>query len=312
MIGAMRLAWRLQRSEILFVVVACVALAAVSVWLTLDMRSILARCGTASATTACDVIFAFQETHGGAVGTVQTLVGYVPFVVGLVLGVPIVTREVEHRTALLAWPLSRSRLRWLAWRTWPVLLVGVAMVAQLGVAADGLARAYFPHSDIGFVAYESRGFPLVMRTALVLAAGLVIGAVLGRLLPALLVGIGASAALVVGLATALPQWAPATVLENIETDPAAMIGARLHTAIHYRLPSGEIVSADEGEMLAETVYQAALPGEPDPALLPEMIITGIAADRYPDVVIRESAVTGAGVVLLTGLAAFVVQRRRPE
>jgi hypothetical protein len=313
MTGAVRLAWRLQRWEIIFVAAGGLALWAAATWLTLDMRSVLARCGTPDATSACVNIFAFQETHGAVVGFVQTLIEYVPFVIGLVLGVPIVTREVEHRTALIAWPMAGSRLRWLAWRLLPTLLIGLVLVGLLAIAADQLARAYYPHSDIGFAEYEARGLPLVMRTAVMLVAGVAVGAVVGRLLPALLVGLGLSAAVIVGLALALPNWVAPTVLGNPDSDePAAMIGGRLHTAIQYRLPNGDLVSADEGEMFMEAVYEEAGGEEPDPASLPETIIVGVSADRYTEVLVRESAALGAGVAVLAGLAAALVQRRRPE
>jgi hypothetical protein len=310
--ATLRVAWRFQRWEIAFVAVVCLGLAAFAAWQAVDMRSILSRCGTPDATTAaCDFVFAFQETHGGNVGLAQTLTGYAPIVVGLALGVPLVTREVEHRTALISWPMARARLRWLALRLVPVLVIGLGLTAILAVAADQMARAYFPHTDIGFAHYEERGVPLVMRTAFVLVAAVAIGAVIGRVLPALLVGIGLSVAVTVGLALALPYWAEPTVLQDIETDPAAMIGARLHTEVQYRLPSGEVISADEGESFAEALHEEA-GGEPDPALMPQMFITGVAPDRYWEVVLRESAAIGAATILVAGLAALVVSRRRPE
>ncbi len=309
--ATLRVAWRLQRWEIAFVALICLGLAAFAAWQAADMRSILGRCGTPDATTACDFVYAFQETHGSGVQFAQMLIGYSPFVVGLVLGVPLVTREVEHRTALISWPMARSRLRWLALRLVPVLVIGLGLMAVLAVAADQMARAYFPHSDIGFVQFEGRGVPLVMRTALILVGSVALGAVIGRVLPALLVGIGLSVAITVGLALALPRWVEPTVLPDIETDPAAMIGARLHTEIQYRLPSGEVVSADEGEAYHESLYEDGVT-EPDPALLPVMIVTGVGVDRYAEVVAREAAAIGALTLLLLGTAATVVQRRRPE
>jgi hypothetical protein len=311
-IESLRLAWRLQRAEIFFVAAGCLALAGLAMWLAFDMRSIHAACGTPAATAACDVIYSFQNSHGHAVQVAQMVIEYVPFAAGLVLGVPIVTREVEQRTALIAWPMARSRLRWMAWRAAPIVLIGLAAVGLLAVAADQMAHAYVPNADLGFSRYEARGLPLVMRTLLMLAAGLAIGAIVGRQLPALLLGIGASVAVVAALAFALPSWVPSTVLADMETDPAAMIGGRLHTAVHYRMPNGEIVTSDEGEIYAESIYQEALPDEPDPSLLPQLIISGVAADRYPEVVTRESLAVGVGAVVLIGLAGAAVQRRRPE
>lgn len=306
-----RLWFRQQRWEIALVAAGCLGLTAAAAWMTLDMRAVLAQCGTPAATKACDLIFAFQDTHGSNFELIDQLADYLPFVVGLVLGVPIVSREVEHRTALIAWPMAGSRLRWLAWRLLPPLLIGLALVGAVAVATDQMVQAYYPHSDIGFSRYEGRGVPMLTRTGLVLVAGVAIGAVVGRVLPSLLLGIGASLAIVVGLAIALPYWAPAAVLPDLETDPAGMIGGRLHTAIEYRLPDGEVVSADEGEAFVGALYEEA-GAEPDPVLMPEMLIRGVAPDRYLEVVLRESTAIGGATIALAGVAAAVVRRRRPE
>lgn len=306
----LRLTLKLQRWEIALVVLACLALTVAAAWLTIDMRSVLATCGTPEATKACDVVFAFQDTHGEAVGWVQALTGFVPVAVGLVLGIPIVAREIESRTALIAWPMAGSRARWLAWRALPTLAIGLVLVGVLGVAADQLARAYFPHTDIGFVQYEGRGLPLVMRTALIFAVAVVTGAVIGRVLPALLVGIGLSAVVIVALAIALPHWVPSVEIAGLEEDPGAYIGARLHTEIAYRVPDGGLVSAEVGEAMTEEAYAAAAPDEPDPQTLPQMVIFGVAADRYWEVVLREWAALGLASIGLLGMAALVLERRR--
>lgn len=94
---AIRLAWRMQRWEIIFVAFVCLGLAAAAMWQVAEMRSAM-------------------RDENASVGTamlmVRTAMGVVAFVVGLVLGVPLVAREIEHRTALLAWPLASSRLRY--------------------------------------------------------------------------------------------------------------------------------------------------------------------------------------------------------
>lgn len=311
MIAVVRLTWRLQRAEILFAAALCLGLAAAAGWLAFDMRSIFAACEPGGPPEApCGVIYAFQNSHGNAVQTMDLVVGLVPFISGLVLGVPIVSREVEHRTALIAWPLSGSRLRWLAWRSIPVLAIGLVLVAVTAIAADQMWRAYFPTSDIGFAEYESRGTPLIMRGALMLVVGTAVGALIGRLLPSLLVGIGLSVAVVVGLGLALPNWVASAELTGPET---VLFGpGPLRTGVEYRLSSGEVVSAQEGEILMSRLYEASAGEEPDPAEMPEQIAFGIAADRYPDVLLRESAVIAAASVGVAAVAAAVVRRRRPE
>jgi hypothetical protein len=308
---ALRLTWRLQRAEILFVAALCLGLAAAAAWLAFDMRSIFARCQPGGPPEApCGVIYAFQMSHGNSVAIMDMVVGITPFIAGLVLGVPIVSREVEHRTALIAWPLSGSRLRWLAWRSMPVFAIALVLVAVLALASDEMWRAYFPTSDIGFAEYESRGIPLVTRAALMLAIGLAVGAVIGRLLPSLLVGIGLSVAVLVGFGLVLPYWVPSAELtggELIVFGPGP-----LRTGVEYRLASGEVVSAQEGEILMQSLYDESSGEEPDPAVMPQQIMYGISADRYPDVLLRESLVITAAAVAVAAIAVIIVRRRRPE
>lgn len=306
---ALLLAWRLQRFELAFVAIVCIGLTAAAAWLTLDMRAILARCGTPDPASACGSMYMFQDTHAGNVGLVQLVAGLAPFAAGLVLGVPIVTREVEGRTALIAWPMARSRRRWLVWRTIPVALVTLGLVAALAIAADQMTRAYLPGIDIGFLEYHTRGLPLVMRSAVMLVAGVAIGALVGRLLPALLIGIGLSIAIWAGLTVALPHWAPS--MELIEDEEMFAPGA-LATSVAYRLPDGRVVSFEEGSALTEAIHEDAGEGGPDPAELPRTIRYGIADARYPEVLIRETAALGAATAALGALAALAVHRRRPE
>jgi len=305
-----RLAFRLQPSSIVFTTVVCLGLAAAALWLSADMRAVLARCGTPSASEACDVIYSFQNSHGNAVYMIQWAISLAPFLVGLVLGVPLVAHEVEHRTALIAWPLARSRQRWLAWRVVGVLVIGLALVAILAVAADQLAQAYLPHSDIGFVQYEGRGVPLVMRAAVVIMLGVALGALIGRLLPALLVGIALCAALSAGLAAVLPSWAAPVQLTEAES-PFAGPGS-ISTDLLYRMPDGRWIDDEEAELLIMEAYQAAGGSEPDPATLPQEVFYGIAASRYPEVVVRETLALAAGTLVLGAFAVLVVGRRRPE
>lgn len=313
MIAALRLAWRLQRWELAFVVVASLGLAAAAFWQAADMRSMLTGCGTAAAAPACDLVYAFQDSHGSGVRLTQMAINFVPFVAGLVLGVPLVAREVEQRTALIAWPLARSRTRWLAWRLAPLLLVALGVLTILAVAADQMAHAYFPNSDLGFVDYEARGLPLVTRSALMLATGMAIGAVVGRVLPGLLVGIGLSVAVSIVLAMALPHWVPSRELGG---EAAMMYPGSLNTDLRYRMPDGRPIDSETAERMMEAAYQAAYeadPGtEPDPSTLPQAIFYGIAANRYPEVLVRESAVLGVAIIGMGALAFAAVGRRRPE
>ncbi len=310
MITQLRLAWRLQRSEIAFVGVVCLCLSAAGFWLAADMRSMLTGCGTPTAARACDLIYSFQDSHGQRVALTQMAIGFVPFVAGLVLGVPVVAREVELRTAPISWPLAGSRLRWLVWRLAPLLVLALVPISVLAVAADQLAHAYFPHNDLGFVQYEARGLPLIMRSVLMLVSGVAIGALLGRVLPGLLVGIGLAVAVSVVLSMALPHWVPSTeltVAESAQSGPGPIT-----TDVRYRMPDGRMIDAQAGEEIINAAYEANHGAEPDPSTLPQEVYYGIAASRYPEVLVRETAVLGLAAIGMGALAVFAVERRRPE
>lgn len=304
-----RLAYRLQPSSIGFAAFVCLGLAAASLWLTSDMRSVLEACGTPSEPKACNVIYAFQDTHGQAVMMTQMGIGLGMYGVPIVLGVPILTREIEQRTAMIAWPLAGSRLKWLAWRLLPVLVVGLILIGTMAFAAEQLAQAYFPHNDIGFDGHGSRGMSLVTRAVLMLFVGLLLGAVIGRLLPALLIAIALAVGLSVGLDAALPRW-----IESVELSPRDSIerGANpLNTGAELRGPDGMPISDIEAEAIYQAVYEEY--GErADPALLPQTVYYGVAASRYGEVLVRESAVVLGAAALAGGLAVAVIRRRRPE
>jgi hypothetical protein len=304
-----RLVFRLQPSSIGFAALVCLGLAAAALGLTLDMRSVLAECGTADEPSACGVIYAFQDTHGQAVLMTQMGIGLAMYGVPLVLGVPILTREIEHRTAMIAWPLAGSRMKWLAWRALPVLVIGFALVAVMAFAADQLARAYFPHSDIGFDRHGARGISLVTRAVLVLVAGVAVGALVGRLLPALLVGIALAVGVSAGLDAMLRSWVEPTELPQ---DESVFVGAfPLTTGLEFRAPDGTPISDAEAEAIYQAVYEEHGEGA-DPDLLPREVLFGVAASRYPEVLLRESAAIGLATIMAGSLAIAVVQRRRPE
>ncbi|HYI65666.1 MAG TPA: hypothetical protein VEW95_01940 [Candidatus Limnocylindrales bacterium] len=308
-LGWARLSFKLQRSEIVFAALLSLGLAAAALWLTADMRAVLARCGTPTATEACNVVYAFQTSHGHAVQTIQMTIGFAQYAVPVVLGVPILTREIEQRTAMIAWPLAGSRLKWLAWRVAPVLIVGLAIIGTMAFAADQMMRAYVPHGDIGFQNHGGRGISMVTRAALVLVAAMAVGALVGRLLPALLISIALAVGVSAALDAVLPHWVESAELPQGDS---IFAGANpLNTGFEYRAPDGGPIGNEEAEALVQAIYEEHGP-EPDPSLLPQEVFFGVAASRYPEVLLRESAALVAATVLVGAMAVRTVQRRRPE
>lgn len=177
----LRLAWRLQRWELALLVAGGMALSA--------MALVLPSLGEAG------------------VGDQRMLVLFLtlagPVVFGSTLGIGIVAGEVEQGTARISWTLARSRLRWLWLRTWPIALIGVVVAVPLGAATARLMDLTSP-SDIFMP--QMRGPIVALHFVVALAMAVLVGAVIRRVLPGLLVAIGLTTALLVGTTLALQPW----------------------------------------------------------------------------------------------------------
>lgn len=239
-----------------------------------------------------------------------------PFGMGLVLGVPLVSREIEHRTAAMAWTLSRSRAAWLARRVAFLVLVLVVLLLVLAVVGEVLAAAEMPtlHLDRDFAWYGRRGALIVVRGLASLSIGVLIGAMLGRVLPALLLAAFASVLVFTAISLGMDRWMEGdAIVQPFGVDRAG----GLNLGQRIELPSGKLVGYGDLPYRGDTwdvegdIYAAEADiGHPDRIIGRdrELLVPG---KLYPQIVLRESAVVG-GVALLLGLAAVgVVRRRRP-
>ncbi|MBA2254959.1 MAG: hypothetical protein H0W07_07595 [Chloroflexi bacterium] len=302
-----RLAFRLHRSSIGFAALVCLGLTALAAWLTLSLPSMLAACEAPTASHDCGVISLFGSPLGDTALMFNLGIGVATYAMPLVLGVPIVTTEIEQRTAMISWPLARSRLKWLAWRAGSVLVIGLVLIGLMAAAAEALAHANDPGSDLGFASHGVRGISLVLRSTLMLVVAVAVGAVVGRLLPALLLGI----ALAVGLSFAVELPLPYAVAST-ELTPSEMSGHPFTTGHAYRAPDGTPISDEEAEAMSMAAFQEYSPELPPDSVLPIDVSHGIAGSRYIEVLARESAVLIGATVLAGSVAAVVVARRRPE
>jgi hypothetical protein len=325
-----RLSFRLQRWEVLASLAGVALLAAAMLWLSLELRRLAAGepgCPDPAAYVPGCEAFAqrFQGLADWGTGLLYLAWG-APFGMGLLLGVPIVSREVESGTAGIAWTLSRSRARWLVARLAFAVVVLVALLAVVVLASGALAAAILPqfHLDRDFTWYGRRDWLIVARGVAALGIGVLVGAAVGRLLPALLSAAFASVLVFGGLSLGMDRWNEtlAVVLDpSAMPDGAADTEGALSVGQRIKLPDGSLVAWEDAglgsvQMIDETgaLFTRFDPetGAPDPASLVgwdrQLIVPG---RRYPEVLVRDSAVvTGAGAVLLLGAGA-VVGRRRP-
>jgi hypothetical protein len=315
------LSFRLHRWEVLASAAGVTLLSAAMLWFAWQLRTLAATdpgCGDPTAYAPGCTRLAQRFYELSSKGEWLSYLGWMaPFVMGLVLGVPLVSREVEHRTASMAWTLSRSRARWLASRVVFLALVLIALLVVVALVSEVLASAVFPnlHLDRDFSWYGRRGALIVLRGLAALAIGVLIGAILGRLLPALLVAIAASVLVFTAVSLGMDRWMEADAI--VKPFSADRAGGRL-LGQRVELPSGEVI--DYGELQRrglsyEAIQDDRLFAKPEDIGHPDRIIGYdrellVPGRLYPQIVARESGVVGGAAALLALAAAAMVSRRR--
>jgi hypothetical protein len=244
---------------------------------------------------------------------VFSLLRALPIVVGLLGAVTLVARELEARTAQVAWSLSPSRVRWLFRQAVPVLVVLGAATAFAGLSAGWVQR---DREMFGLSAFEDIGVhgPLLVGRMLgTFGLGLLVGAVVGRSLPALVVGIVLSAGLLSAVGLTRDAW--------VAAQERALIGDS-----HTSLITGWVWRATDGSLLDDATAKALVPPEVsalDHPVQPTYSIEWLEAAGYellPVGVTQEVALgwvpmetffyLGLGVAAF-GATVLVVARRRP-
>lgn len=288
--STVRLTLKLHRFELLAVVAGSLflAAAALAVWSMMREVATPAHCiedrFLDPVPQECLTTERFLDLNEEYAGKVMAAMAVLPFIAGALLGVSLVAREVEQRTASIAWSLSASRRRWLLVRFGLLAVVLGAVLALPAMAAGLLEGVRMPWIDPGssFNDYALRGPVVVARGLAAFAIAVLAGAVLGRVLPGLIVaGAGCLVAFNL-LALAIPFGQP------IEKLPAQDPG--LPDRADLFIWSGPVeVSAGAGAEDAR----------------------GVPGERLREVEAREVGVLGAAALVLVGLSAVVVDRRRP-
>jgi len=130
---------KLSRFEVAVSVLASAAVLALWGYLRLRVGAVTVdpACLAGAVSPACEATsLALRAPVAGVGGRVLEAMRILPFGVGLLMGVPIVAREIESGTAQTTWSLNASRWRWLARQT-----VAVGVPAVLAVAAAAVAAA---------------------------------------------------------------------------------------------------------------------------------------------------------------------------
>lgn len=307
----LRFGWRIQRFELAAVLLlgGAVALADGYVLLQLKevappadcLRNFIADGGELP--QGCPSVDEFFRIASDQVGMALAVTLILPFFIGLIPGTSLLASEIEHRTAQLSWMLLPSRRRWLLGRLLPVLLVVLASAAVAAIAGELLVGAAVPWLDsrASFQDYGARGPVLVLRAVAFATIGLLVGALSGRQLPALVISGVLCLALLVFLNVSRPFGEPLTPLPASElTEGSLQVGLR------YRAPDGALLTyedATERGLIDDVeVYDLSDPNN---------VVIGVPGEGLGAVELRESllllAISGAAIAA----TMVVVQRRRP-
>jgi len=241
-----------------------------------------------------------------AAGLAKVAILATPILLGLFLGVPLVGREIEAHTAPLAWSLSRSRRRWLLRRSAPIAGVVIVSCVAAGVAGDLLVHAapWVEGSGPGFSDWFARGPQLAVRGLAVGTLAVLVGAVVGRQLPALLLAAIATLGLFVAV-TLASENLMAGAVEPIAIQPEQIVSGKIYGSGYREDATGTLLSDEQAYAKLGNALDYGIPQGYS------QVYYMVPSRRYGEFVLYEAAMFGAVAVIGVAGAAAVVSRRSP-
>ena len=227
---------------------AVIAALAYAVW-RMSLIHVPIACFRGPCDTPEGVLNKFFNVAGG-LGVVLGGPVLLPAVSGLVLGVALVGKEIERGTAVLAWSVGTSRRRWLAERLLPAVVLLLVSCLAAGALADVLEGLRNPVVDPA-ASFEHLGLRGILPAAHGIAAfglALLVGAWLGRLLPALLIAGALSLATVIGVRAVTDAMLNREVVVLVGTrdsDLNALASTGLNRGVAFLQPDGQLLTYEE-------------------------------------------------------------------
>lgn len=238
--------------------------------------------------------------------TSRSLVPIFPLVAGLLLGGPVVARELETGTARLAWSLGPSRLRWFVHRAVPALVVVTLAGLAIGATADALLHLTRPELEIDrtFVSFRFRGLLVAVNALVVASIALAVGSILGRMVPTLILSLVLVGALAQGVDKIETQLLTNEALTTTEFD---------YSKGDYYLDSR--IRDKDGETLTFEEFARRHPDLNEVGYNPEEypnVTLYIPGSRYHEIEQREAGVLIVIAGLFVLLATGAVVARQPR
>lgn len=308
----LRLTWRLGRWEVAVLIGGSLLFAGILWFLAWQMTAnnadaLACAAGGLPLSSSCQGTVDWGNFLTGVRPMLENATAVVPFIVGILLGAPLVARELEKRTAPIAWSLSLSRARWLVLRAGPLLVASAAALLLVGQANDALIRAT-PSGELGFAVFGLHGPLVAARGVAVFCIGVLVGLVMGRTLPAILMTGLVVVALLIGLELGRGQlmraaatWVPST--------SADFSGVMIYGTAFRDDATGAFVTFDEA--YAEYPDAFGLQGSGMPPGMTQLYLA-TPPDLYPAFVAGEGAVLLVIGALAAGGSLWILRSRRPD
>ncbi|MEY9904422.1 putative membrane protein YqjE [Catenulispora sp. MAP12-49] len=185
--GLIWLTWRQHRWPIVVSAVITAVLVVLMLITASDLSSMAHKCLTVPAYQCQRSKTEPTPSHAGYL---MNTVVFLPVLVAVFWGVPLLAREFEQRTLPLAWSQDVSRLRWLAGKTAVMIVLIGAMGTALAASSIHLAYEYHAYTAASLfdgTQFQAGGWlPLTLGLAW-LAVGIAAGAATRRVLVAIAV-----------------------------------------------------------------------------------------------------------------------------
>jgi hypothetical protein len=223
----------------------------------------------------------------------------VPIIAGLALGTSLIASEFESGTAAFAWSVALDRRRWFVETTATgailVLLTGVPIAWASGVLDATIRSQTFTSPVVGLM--DTAPLLIVVRPLAAYAVAILVGIVLGRALPTLLVTLVTATVLLGVVEVGFAAIRDATAVAVDPSSDAVVV------KLVAREPDGQIVSVDQA--MADAAKQDPMP---EPPYIP--VWFGLSQDTRAEIVFTQAGATllVAGLAVIAGSTALATRR----
>lgn len=174
-------------------------------------------CGTFGGPACQSQLTAFEQQYQSLTDHLPQLLTFLPGLIGVFTGAPLLARELESGTFRFAWTQGRSRVQWIVTK---LVLLGIVLTV-LALAFSVLFTWWYGPFDAisgrmtAWGAYEVSGLVFAARTLFAFTLGALLGLVIRRTIPAMAA---------TGIAWIAVTWSSITYLRPAIRQPVTTLG----------------------------------------------------------------------------------------